>query len=68
MAHDPTTLQDWKPTLIAAMGLVMLSALAWYILSPLTESAAGDTIGAAATIGLAIWLFSQTWYYMALVR
>ncbi|MBY6083110.1 potassium channel family protein [Ruegeria arenilitoris] len=68
MAHDPTTLQDWKPTLIAAMGLVILSGLAWYILSHLTESAAGDTIGAAATIGLAIWLFSQTWYYMTLVR
>ena len=68
MPNGPKTLQEWNPTLVAAMGLVLLSALAWYILANLSESTAGNTVGAAATIGLAIWLLSQLWYYVASVR
>ncbi len=68
MPQDPTTLEEWKSTLLAALGLVLVSFLAYYALSHLSEAAAGDTVGAIATIGLTIWLFSQTWYYMTQVR
>ncbi|WP_170550021.1 potassium channel family protein [Ruegeria atlantica] len=68
MHRDPTTLDEWKSTLVAALGLVIVSFVAWYGLSRLSETAAGDKIGTATTVGLTIWLVSQTWYYMTQVK
>ncbi|WP_170479569.1 ion channel [Ruegeria arenilitoris] len=68
MRRDPTTLEEWKSTLVAACGLVLASFLIWIVLSNLSEAAAGNTIGTIATVGLLIWLVSQTWYYITQVR
>ena len=68
MHRKPTTLDEWKSTLIAALGLVLASFLAWYGLSRLNEAAAGDTIGTIASVGLLIWLVSQSWYYVTQVK
>ncbi|EEX09213.1 Ion transport 2 domain protein [Ruegeria lacuscaerulensis ITI-1157] len=68
MPADPTTFEDWKPTLLAALGLILVSTMAWYLLSHLNEATAGTTIGTATTIGLALLLLWQTWYYMTRVR
>ncbi|WP_299079266.1 potassium channel family protein [uncultured Ruegeria sp.] len=68
MSREPKTLDEWKSTLFAAAGLVVASFLAWYGLSRLSESAAGDTIGTFASIGLVIWLISQSWFYMTQVK
>ncbi|WP_209505145.1 MULTISPECIES: potassium channel family protein [unclassified Ruegeria] len=67
MHRKPTTLEEWKSTLIAALGLVLTSFLAWFGLSRLNETAAGDMIGTIASVGLLIWLVSQSWYYMTQV-
>ncbi|MTI01306.1 MULTISPECIES: potassium channel family protein [Alphaproteobacteria] len=68
MPQDPSTLQDWKPTIIAASVLVLVSFVAWYALSHLNETTAGDTVGGIATLGLIVWLISQAWYHISLVR
>ncbi len=68
MHRELTTLEEWKSTLVAACGLVLVSFLAWYGLSHLSEATAGDTIGTVATVGLLIWMVSQTWYYTTQVR
>lgn len=68
MAKDPETLEDWRPTVLAAAGLVLVSTLAWFLLSRLSESTAGTTVGTGATIGLVALLAWQTWYYMTKVR
>ena len=68
MHHEPRTLEEWKSTLVAALGLVLASFLAWYGLSRLNETQAGDTIGTIAAIGLVVWLVSQSWYYMTQVK
>ncbi|WP_298851754.1 potassium channel family protein [uncultured Ruegeria sp.] len=68
MHREPTTLEEWKSTLLAALGLVLASFLAWYGLSRLNETTAGDTIGTFASVGLLIWLVSQSWYYMTQVK
>ncbi len=66
--HRDSTLEEWKSTVVAAIGLVFVSFFAWYGLSRLSEARAGDTIGSIATIGLVIWLFSQSWFYMTQVK
>ncbi len=68
MHHEPRTLEEWKSTLVAALGLVLASFLAWYGLSRLNETQAGYTIGTIAAIGLVVWLVSQSWYYMTQVK
>ncbi len=68
MSQGPTTLEEWKSTLVAAMGLILASFLAWYGLSRLSEAAAGDTIGTVAAVGLVIWIVSQSWFYMTQVK
>ncbi|WP_120634731.1 potassium channel family protein [Ruegeria sp. EL01] len=68
MSREPKTLDEWKSTLVAAAGMVFASFLAWYGLSRLSESAAGDTIGTLASVGLVIWLISQSWFYMTQVK
>lgn len=68
MTHEPRTLEEWKSTLIAALGLVIASFLAWFGLSRLSEATAGDTIGTIAAVGLVVWLVSQSWYYMTQVK
>lgn len=68
MHRDPTSLEEWKSTLLAALGLVLVSFLAWYGLSHLSEATAGDTIGTIATVALLIWLVSQVWYNMTQVK
>jgi len=65
--QEPRTLEEWKSTLVAVSGLVLVSFFAWYGLSRLNETAAGDSIGNLAAVGLTVWLFSQTWYYMTQV-
>ena len=67
MSTEPRTLEEWKSTLAAAFGLVLVSFLAWYALSRLNETTAGNTIGAIASGALVLWLISQTWYYMTQV-
>ncbi len=68
MSREPRTLEEWKSTLLAALGLVFASFLAWYGLSRLSEAAAGDTIGTIAAVGLVIWIVSQSWIYMTQVK
>ena len=68
MHRDPTTLDEWKLTLVAAVGLVLASFVAWYGLSRLSEATAGDTIGSFAAVGLMIWIASQSWFYMTQVK
>lgn len=68
MSREPKSLDEWKSTLVAAFGLVLVSFLAWYGLSRLSEATAGDTLGTIASLGLAIWLISQSWFYMTQVR
>lgn len=68
MHRDPTTLDEWKSTLVAAVGLVLASFVAWYGLSRLSEATAGDTIGSVAAVGLVIWIASQSWFYMTQVK
>lgn len=68
MTHEPRTLEEWKSTLLAALGLAVASFLAWYGLSRLSEATAGDTIGTIASVGLLIWIASQSWYYMTQVK
>lgn len=64
MRREPKILEEWKSTLVAASGLVIVSFVAWYGLSRLSETTAGDKIGTVTTVLLMIWLVSQTWYYM----
>ncbi|WP_170329696.1 potassium channel family protein [Ruegeria arenilitoris] len=68
MRREPTTLAEWKSTLVAALGLIVASFMAWYGLSRLSEAAAGDTIGTIASVGLVIWIVSQSWYYVTQVK
>jgi len=68
MHRDPTTLDEWKSTLVAAVGLVLASFIAWYGLSRLSEATAGDTIGSLSAAGLVIWIASQSWFYMTQVK
>ncbi|MCA0929458.1 potassium channel family protein [Ruegeria profundi] len=68
MRREPKTLEEWKSTLVAALGLVIVSFVAWFGLSRLSETTAGDKIGTATTILLMIWLVSQTWYSMTQVK
>lgn len=68
MHRDPTTLAEWKSTLLAALGLVLASFLAWFGLSRLNEATAGDTIGTVASVGLLLWIASQSWYYLTQVK
>jgi hypothetical protein len=68
MTHEPRTLEEWKSTFLAALGLVLASFLAWYGLSRLNEATAGDTIGTLSSVGLLIWIASQSWYYMTQVK
>lgn len=68
MTHDPRTLEEWKSTLFAASGLVLTSFLAWIGLSNLSDTTSGDTIGTLATVGLVIWIVSQSWYYLTQVK
>lgn len=68
MTHEPRTLDEWKSTLFAALGLVIASFLAWYGLSRLSEATAGDTIGTFAAVGLVFWIVSQSWFYMTQVK
>ncbi len=68
MARKPTTLAEWKSTLLAAAGMVIASFLAWFGLSRLSEAAAGDTIGTIASVGLVLWIVSQSWFYMTQVK
>lgn len=68
MTHEPRTLNEWKSTFLASLGLVLASFLAWYGLSRLSEATAGDTIGTIASVGLLIWIVSQAWYYMTQVK
>ncbi len=68
MTRKPTTLAEWKSTYLAAAGLVLASFLAWFGLSRLSETAAGDTIGTIASVALLVWLVSQSWYYMTQVK
>ncbi len=68
MHREPTTLEEWKSTLIAAVGLVIASFFAWYGLSRLSEAAAGETIGTIVSVCLVVWVASQSWYYMTQVK
>ncbi|MEO1107151.1 MAG: potassium channel family protein [Pseudomonadota bacterium] len=68
MHREPKTLEEWKSTLLAALGLVIASFLAWYGLSRLSDATAGDTIGSFASVGLLIWIASQSWYYVTQVK
>ena len=68
MSREPRTLEEWKSTFMAALGLAVASFLAWFGLSRLSETTAGDTIGSFAAAGLVIWIVSQSWYYMTQVR
>ena len=68
MSNEPRTLEEWKSTLLAALGLVLASFFAWYGLSHLNEATAGDSIGTIASIGLLVWIASQSWYYMTQVK
>ncbi len=68
MARKPTTLAEWKSTFLAAAGMVVASFVAWFGLSRLSEAAAGDTIGTIASVGLVLWIVSQSWFYMTQVK
>jgi len=68
MSRKPTTLAEWKSTLLAVVGMVLASFLAWYGLSRLSEAAAGDTIGTITAAGLLVWIVSQSWYYMTQIK
>ena len=68
MSNEPRTLEEWKSTLLAALGLVLASFFAWHGLSHLNEATAGDSIGTIASIGLLVWIASQSWYYMTQVK
>ena len=68
MSREQSSLEEWKTTLLAALGLIVLSSLSYYILSHLGDDRAGDKVGSAATVGLTLWLVSQTWYYMTQVH
>lgn len=68
MSRKPTTLEEWKSTLLAAVGMVVASFLAWFVLSRLSEATAGDTIGTFASVGLVLWVVSQSWFYMTQVK
>ena len=68
MSREPSTLEEWKSTLLAALGLMVASFLAWFGLSRLSEATAGDTLGSIAAVCLVIWIVSQSWYYMTQVK
>ncbi len=68
MSREPRTLEEWKSTLVAALGLVLASFLAWFGLSRLSDATAGDTIGTVAAVGLVVWIVSQSWFYVTQVR
>ena len=68
MTQDPRTLDEWTSTFLAALGLILASFLAWYGLSRLSDATAGDTIGSLASVGLVVWVVSQSWYYMTQVK
>lgn len=68
MSNEPVTLDEWKSTLLAAAGMIVASFLAWFGLSRLSEAAAGDTIGTIASVGLVLWIVSQSWFYMTQVK
>ncbi|WP_281973307.1 potassium channel family protein [Ruegeria faecimaris] len=68
MSRKPTTLEEWKSTLLAAAAMVVASFLAWFGLSRLSEGTAGDTIGTIASVGLVVWMVSQSWFYMTQVK
>lgn len=68
MHREPTTLAEWKSTLLAAAGMVVASFLAWFGLSRLSEATAGDTLGTIASVGLLLWIVSQSWFYVTQVR
>ncbi|WP_170425886.1 potassium channel family protein [Ruegeria arenilitoris] len=67
MSRKPTTLAEWKSTILSAAGMVLASFLAWFGLSRLSEATAGDTIGTFASVVLFIWIVSQSWFYMTQV-
>ncbi|WP_171101641.1 MULTISPECIES: potassium channel family protein [unclassified Ruegeria] len=68
MSREPRTLEEWKSTLLAALGLMLASFIAWFGLSRLNETTAGDTIGTLASVGLLIWIASQSWFYVTQVK
>ncbi|MEM7088068.1 MAG: ion channel [Pseudomonadota bacterium] len=68
MTREPRTLEEWKSTLFAALGLALASFLAWFGLSRLNAAAAGDTIGTIAAVGLVLWLVPQSWYYATQIK
>ena len=68
MTRKPSTLEEWKSTLLATAGMVIASFLAWFGLSRLSEATAGDTIGTVAAVGLVIWIVSQSYFYMTQVK
>ncbi|SDE12327.1 potassium channel family protein [Ruegeria marina] len=56
--------REWRGTLIAAGGMVIVSSLAFAILSRVGEGIAGGTLGVISTVLLAGWLLMQLWTYV----
>lgn len=56
--------REWRGTMIAAAGMVIVSSLAFRILSQVDEGVAGGTLGSISTIVLAAWLLMQLWTYV----
>lgn len=59
MQRDDWKIAERRLTLIAASALVIVSALAFYLLSHLDEGTAGVTRGNIATVLVSVWLLSQ---------
>lgn len=68
MPNGPTTLSEWRATIFGALGLMAISALAFYGLSRVDNRQSGDTLGSLATIGLAVWMLLQIWLYLTQVK
>ncbi len=64
MAKPHSLTREWRGTMIAAGGMVIVSSLAFRILSNVDEGLAGGTLGTVSTIALAAWLLMQLWTYV----
>lgn len=60
--------EGWRTTLIATLGMVLVSGLAFYALSHIDTSKYGDLFGKLATIALAVWMVVQIWAHATQVR
>lgn len=64
MAKPHSLTHEWRGALVAAGGMVIVSSLAFGLLSRVGEGIAGSTLGVVSTILLAGWLLIQLWAYV----